>query len=109
MDVKGLISHTVNEDEWLFSSHRTHCNYPSPYSLVVVVFFSLSNSHASPLAAEMSSNELDETVLSAETVSAVLFDLWIYNGAISYRNLRSDKIVIFLKFGIMSICLGIGH
>lgn len=53
----------------------------------------------------MLSNELDETVLS-ELASAVLFELWFYNGVVSLRNLWLDKILMFLTFGIVSICLG---
>lgn len=71
-------------------SHMERIVTPPPYSLLCL--FPPSYSHAWPLLDEMSSNELDETVLSSESASAVLFDLWFYNGSVSLRNLRTDKI-----------------
>lgn len=86
-----------------YSHHMEYIVTSPPYS--VFCLFSPSYMNDWSLPAEMLSNELDETVLS-ELASAVLFELWFYNGVVSLRNLWLDKILMFLTFGIVSICLG---
>lgn len=86
-----------------YSHHMEHF-VTSPNSLFCL--FSPSYMNDWSLPAEMLSNELDETLLLSESAPAVLFDLWFYNGVVSLRNLWSDKILMFLTFGIVSICLG---